>query len=201
MVNIHTVCVLGVFLSVLSCSLRSAHILITLQYCHFKNIVCFVCSSCRAEVSIRWEIMQEWRRRNECPIYYCSTVAKKKTLVQSRYLLPQRCELQCSILIAAPLIFTPLCFPWRQWTNQYMCLCALGKTCISCLLPVILWSSDVSCTSAGREEMRWRSTESPEAAFSSSCKARINSAVWGREVINRKGRWEEQTGEQVMGKA
>lgn len=45
--------------------------------------------------------------------------------------------------------------------------------------PVILWSSDVSCTSAGREEIRWRSTESPEAAFSSSCRARINSAVCG----------------------
>lgn len=27
--------------------------------------------------------------------------------------------------------------------------------------------------------MRWRSTESLEAAFSSSCRARINSAVWG----------------------
>lgn len=55
-------------------------------------------------------------------------------------------------------------------------------------LPVILWSSDVSCTSAGREEMRWRNAESLEAAFSSSCRARMRSAVWGERKRQRGGK-------------
>lgn len=68
----------------------------------------------------------------------------------------------------------------------------IQQCAVACLLPVILCSSDVSCTSAGRDEIRWRSTESPEAAFSSSCRARINSAVWGTErMIRREGEGRE----------
>lgn len=60
-------------------------------------------------------------------------------------------------------------------------------------IPVIFWSSDVSCTSAGREEMRWRSAESLEAAFSSSCRARISSAVWDGEQTSEKEREKKNT--------